>query len=322
MAFHVRCECTSDPRHGCAPRERALPDYLRRGVVVLDKPPGCTSRRAADRVRQALGGTRVGHGGTLDPGVTGVLPVLLDEATPAAAVLLGCDKAYEGAMQLHGDVPDGELAAAMDGLCGVIVQRPPRRSRVRRVPRERAVRAFTVTERAGRSVVFAVRCQGGTYVRTLVHDLGQALGTGAHMAALRRTQAGPFGLHEAVKHEQVERAVAQARAGDEAPLRSLVHPVDEVVCRVLPRLSMDDGAVDAVCCGVPLAVPGVCGFDDFLAGEAVALMTLKGELVGVGRARADSESLAAAQRGVAATPRRVFLARGTYPSHGGAGGAS
>ena len=113
MAFHVRWDCATDPACGCPPRERGLAEYVDWGVVILDKPAGCTSRRAADRVRRALGAAKVGHGGTLDPGVTGVLPVLLGRATPVAAVLLGCDKAYEGVMQLHGEVPDDALRAAL-----------------------------------------------------------------------------------------------------------------------------------------------------------------------------------------------------------------
>jgi H/ACA ribonucleoprotein complex subunit 4 len=318
MPFHVRCDCPTDPACGCPPRDRALADYVRWGVVVLDKPPDCTSRRAADRVRRALGAARVGHGGTLDPAVTGVLPVLLDRATPVAAVLLSCDKAYEGAMQLHGDVPDDKLAAAVVTLRGVIVQTPPRRSRVKRAPRERAVHAFDVTRRSGRRAEFSVRCQGGTYVRKLIHDLGRHLGCGAHMISLRRTRAGPFTLNEAVVEERVLEAAHRAQRGDETPLRALVWPVDEVVCRVLPRVSLDDGAVDAVCCGVPLAVPGVCGLDEFGAGDEVAMTTLKGELIGLGQARMGSAELQEAQNGLAVLPRRILMARGVYPGRGAA----
>jgi len=310
---HVRQSCTTDPAWGCPPQERGLAQHVRRGVVILDKAAGCTSRQAAERVRRALGAAKVGHGGTLDPAVTGVLPVLLDRATPVAALLLGCDKVYEGVMQLHGDVPDEGLEAALGGLRGVIVQTPPRRSRVKRVPRERAVHAFEVTRRCGRRAEFVVRCQGGTYVRKLVHDLGQALGCGAHMAALRRTQAGPFSLEEAASQDLIDRAAGQARAGDEAALRALVRPMAEVACRLLPQVRMDDGAVDAVCCGVPLAVPGVCELDDFAAGDAVALLTLKGELVGIGTAQMGSPEVLEAHRGIAVVPGRILMAPGTYP---------
>jgi len=317
MSFHVRAECATDPACGCPPRERELREYIRWGVVVLDKPPDCTSRRAADAVRRALGAAKVGHGGTLDPAVTGVLPVLLDRATPVAAVLLGCDKEYEGTLRLHGEVTDTGLAAAVARLCGVIVQTPPRRSRVKRVPRERAVHVFEVTRRSGRQAEFRVRCQGGTYVRKLIHDLGQGLGCGAHMARLRRTHAGRFSLEQAVPREAVEEAARRALQGDEAVLRGLVHPADEVICRVLPRLTVDDGAVEAVCSGAPLAVPGVCGLDEFEAGERIAMTTLKGELIGMGEARMDFGDVLAARHGIVATPRRILMERGIYPAWGG-----
>ena len=319
---HLREPCAGDPRCGCAPRERPLREYVSWGVVILDKPAGTTSRMAADRVRRALGARKVGHGGTLDPMVTGVLPVLLGRATPVAAVLLGCDKAYRGVMRLHGDVSDDELADALEAFRGRIRQTPPRRSRVKRVERERTVYAFDVTDRQGREAAFCVECAGGTYVRKLVHDLGVRLGCGAHMASLVRTRAGPFALEEAVSARQVEEAARRAADGEEAPLRGLVRPAEEVLGRVLPQVRMDDGAVDNVCHGAELAVPGVCALDDFGRGDPVVLLTLKGELVALGTALMDCGEVLSRQHGLAFALKRVFMAPGTYPrGPGRAGGA-
>jgi H/ACA ribonucleoprotein complex subunit 4 len=287
---------------------------VRWGVVLLDKPAGTTSRRAADRVRALLGAPKAGHGGTLDPAVTGVLPVLLAKATRAAGVLLGCDKAYEGLMVLHGDVSDEQLEAGMEHFRGVIEQTPPRRSRVKRVARRRAVHLFEVTERRGRAAEFAVGCQGGTYVRKLVHDLGEVLGCGAHMARLRRTQAGPFTLEECARMDEVERAADDLARGRLESLAPLVRPVEEALARLLPRLWVDDGAVDPVCSGAELAVPGICELDEFRRDDAVMVLTLKGELVGIGRALRDAAQVAKADRGAAVAVHTVLMARGIYPS--------
>ncbi len=284
---------------------------MERGIVLLDKPSGPTSRAAAERVRVLLGGSKVGHGGTLDPKVTGLLPVLLGRSTKVAGLFLGSDKTYEGTMQLHGDVADEELVHAMQGFLGVIEQLPPRRSRVKRRVRRRRVYRFEVLARAGRRIEFSVSCEGGTYVRKLVHDLGEALGSGAHMAGLRRTRSGHFEVSESVTLGQLEQATGQS--GPPGGAIDLVLPVEEAVARLLPLVVMDDGAVHSVGTGYPLAVPGVCELDDFEAGDTVALMTVRGELVGTGEALLASGAVAAAKKGFAVKPKNVLIDPDDYP---------
>jgi len=330
VARYVKTRCVTDPSHGCAPAARELAEYVRWGAVILDKPAGPTSRKAGEAVRRLVGAAKVGHGGTLDPMVTGVLPVLLGKSTRVAGLLLGSDKAYTGVMVLHGDVSDEELQEALCGFQGVIEQLPPRRSRVKRAPRRRRVHAFEATGRDGRRVEFTVRCQGGTYVRKLVHDLGQALGCGAHMVGLRRTQSGPFALEDCVTMAAIERACALSDSERDEALRRIVLPVEAVVGRLLPQVRMADGAVCSVCDGFPLAVPGVCELDEFCAGAPVAALTMKGELVGIGEALLDSGTILAERSGLAVAVHTVLMHRGTYPrwrrddadsSHGD-GGAS
>jgi len=314
--MHVKQEVATDPAYGCAPEDRPPPERIRWGVVMLDKPCGPTSRRAADRVRALLGAKKVGHGGTLDPKVTGVLPVLLDRSTRAADILLGCDKSYEGTLRLHGDVDDEALEQGLRALRGRIEQMPPRRSAVARRVRERAVYRFDVTGRQGREAAFVVHCQGGTYVRKLIHDLGERLGCGAHMAGLRRTQAAGFGIEECVSTEDVAEAAAAWRRGDAARLRQVVLPVEEVLSRLLPRVTIADGAVGPVSTGYPLAAPGVCALEDFERGARVLVLTLKGELVGIGEALMDSGEILAAEHGLAVRMVRVLIPRDMYPKQG------
>ncbi len=307
--FHVRQVCPTDPEWGCAPAERSAEEVVRWGAVLLDKPSGPTSRRAAERVARILGADKVGHGGTLDPKVTGVLPVLLEKSTRAAEVLLGCDKSYEGTMSLHGDVDDAELERGMAALRGVIEQMPPRRSAVARRLREREVYRFEVTGRSGREVAFEVDCQGGTYIRKLVHDLGLQLSCKAHMTSLRRTRAAGFGVGECVTTEEVAEV---ARTGGVDALRRVVLPVEEVLGRLLPRVQVEDGAVQPLCTGYPLAAPGVCAVEEFAEGDQVLVVTLKGEVVALGRALMGWEEALSAERGLAVRMEHVLMEKGTY----------
>jgi len=313
LAQFIRQEAETDPAVGCRPAERPLTEYLRWGVVLLDKPAGLTSRRAAQAVARLLGVGKVGHGGTLDPGVTGVLPLLLGRSTRVAELFLGSDKAYVGKMRLHADVSDGALAAALERFRGVIEQLPPVRSSVKRQLREREVYSFEVTRRQGRCAEFAVECQGGTYIRKLVHDLGLELGCGAHMVGLRRTRAGRFGVGQCVTTEQVAAAARLAPSAREAALRRLVRPVEELIAELLPCVRIGDGAVHSVCTGYPLAVPGVSMLDRFGRGDRVAVLTLKGELVGIGHAALGSEDIMGASRGEAVRVDRVLMDRDAYP---------
>jgi H/ACA ribonucleoprotein complex subunit 4 len=283
------------------------------GVVFLDKPSGPTSRRAAEVAARLLGAEKVGHGGTLDPKVTGLLPVLLGSSTRIAALLLGSDKAYVGAMQLHGDVARAEVEAAVARCQGFIEQVPPRRSSVKRQRRRRLVHSFALTGFCGRRAEFSLRCQGGTYVRKLVHDLGQQLGCGAHMVRLRRTQLGAFTLDDCVGLDELSEAADRLAKGNEGPARRCVQPVEQVVTRLLPQVVVDDGAVASICGGFPAAVPGICQLDDLEAGATVAIMTLKGELVAIGRALLDSGSILSGSSGLAVSVNRVFMRPDVYP---------
>lgn len=313
MPEFVKHEAGTDPAHGCRPEDRTPADHVQWGTVLLDKPPGITSRRAADRVCRLAGADRAGHGGTLDPMVTGVLPVLLGRSTRVAQVLLGCDKAYAGRMRLHGEVSDAALEAAVAGFRGVTEQVPPVRSRVKRQPRKRRIEAFDLLGRDGREVRFSVHCEGGTYIRKLVHDLGQRLGIGAHMTWLRRTQSGPFGLDECVTLDEMEKGRAMPLPQRQEELRRIVRPVEELIGRMLPCVRMDDGAVHSVCTGYPLTVAGVCTLDGFKAGDRLAAMTLKGELVGLGEALMGTDEIIGAERGLAVRLTAVLMRPGRYP---------
>ncbi|WP_145012184.1 tRNA pseudouridine(55) synthase TruB [Pseudomonas oryzihabitans] len=227
------------------------------GVLVLDKPRGFSSNAALQKVRWLLNAEKAGHTGSLDPLATGVLPLCFGEATKFSQYLLDADKGYSTVAQLGittttGDaegevlerqavaVDEAAIQAALPAFRGQIEQIPPMYSALKRdgQPLYKLARAGEVVEREARSVTIArlellalqedratleVACSKGTYVRTLVEDLGARLGCGAHVAELRRTQAGPFGLVQAISLEELE--AAHAEGGAEALDRFLL-PVD------------------------------------------------------------------------------------------------
>ncbi len=248
------------------PDERSPGSLLSFGVINLDKPPGPDAHQVAGWVRDLIGEAqaehgvpridRTAHGGTLDPKVTGCLPMLLGDATRLAQVFADAPKEYVTVLELHGPRP-GDFDAIISEFEGELYQKPPRKSAVSRRLRSREVSDLTVLERADRRALLRVRCEAGTYIRKLCHDLGLALGTGAHMGALRRTASGVFDDTDLVTMEEVADALAVwAQHGDPEPLRAVVDPAERAL-RGLPRVTVADSAARQIAEGAPVYAPGV-----------------------------------------------------------------
>jgi H/ACA ribonucleoprotein complex subunit 4 len=217
-------------------------DVLERGVLLLDKPEELTSMQCVEVSKRMLGARKAGHSGTLDPRVTGLMLIAFNEATKAMPVLMGLDKCYEGIMRMHGPFRNEELANAAKGFIGVITQKPPRRSAVLRKPRKREVSSFELVSIDGRDVTFRTTCEAGTYIRKLCHDIGESLGTGAHMASLRRIGIGPFSIGDAVTMEQLE-----------SQGKSCLFPLEDALERIgLPSAAITGESIRKLRNGIPL----------------------------------------------------------------------
>jgi H/ACA ribonucleoprotein complex subunit 4 len=310
----VRAEFTSDPSHGVEPARRSIEALLHLGVIVLDKPAGPTSHQVAAWARDLLGIPRAGHGGTLDPNVTGVLPITLDMATKAVGSLLYSSKEYVCFMKLHRDVKEEKVRSVLSDFEDEIFQVPPLRSAVKRQQRSRRIYSLKVLEIDGRDVLFKASCQAGTYIRTLCTDVGDVLGVGAHMQELRRTRTARFTEKEAVTlHDLKDAFVFWKEDHDEAPIRAAIRPMEAILSH-LPAVVIRDGAVDAVCHGARLAVPGLVALDsDISKGDRVAVFSSKGEGVALGVACLSSEAMMETNQGIAVTPDRILMPTGTYP---------
>ena len=248
------------------------------GIVIIDKPHGWTSMDVCAKLRGILHEKRVGHAGTLDPMATGVLPVFVGQATKAVSFAEGGQKVYEAVLQLGlvtdtqdttGEtleeravtVTEDEVRAALPRFLGEIEQIPPMYSAIKvngqklydlarqgkevaRKPRRITIYDLALTEELGNGqYALRVECSKGTYIRTLCHDLGQALGCGGCMAALRRTEASGFCIGEAVTLEDA------AREGE-----ALLRPLDSLF-RAYPAFTIPNATLEKKClCGNPLRV--------------------------------------------------------------------
>jgi H/ACA ribonucleoprotein complex subunit 4 len=310
----VRAEEAPDPSLGFPPDRRPLGQRLKYGLIVMDKPPGPTSHEVVAWVKKLLELDRAGHGGTLDPRVTGVLPITLQEATKAVQALLAAGKEYVCVMRTHREEEEPRVVETLRMFEGPIYQRPPVRASVRRRLRVRTIYGIDYLEGDGRNWLFTVACESGTYIRKLCYDVGEVLGGGAHMHELRRIRSGPFVEDEAFTMYDLTDAIDRWREeGEEGPLRGIVRPMEDAL-QLLPRVWIRDSAVDAVCTGAILTMPGILRLESGVEeGSMVAVMTQKDEGVALMRAEASGGAILASEHGVAAKPVRVLMPRGTYP---------
>ena len=311
----TKSKSVTNPEYGCKPEEREITDYISKGVINLDKPSGPTSHEVDSWVKRILKLDKTGHGGTLDPKVTGVLPVGLADATRAIQLLLTAPKEYVCLLTFHSDVDESEIRRVFEEFTGKIFQLPPVKSAVKRELRTRNVYYSTIYEIKGRDVLFRIGCEAGTYVRTYCHNIGEALGVGAHMAELRRTQVGSFREREnLVTLQDVTDAYHfWIEDGDESFLREAIMPMERAA-DYLPKVIIKDSAVDAICHGADLASGGVAYLsDDIRKGDIVAIETLKGELVGAGNSLFFADEILEAEGGFVVNTSKVFMKPDVYP---------
>jgi H/ACA ribonucleoprotein complex subunit 4 len=267
---------------------------------------------------------KTGHSGTLDPKVTGCLIVCVDRATRLVKSQQSAGKEYVAIVRLHGAIEsEAKLGRAIETLTGALFQRPPLIAAVKRQLRIRTIYSSKLIEYDEKRHlgVFWVSCEAGTYIRTLCVHLGLLLGTGGHMQELRRVRSGA--LDEAgnmvTMHDVLDAQWAFDNNKDEAYLRRVVRPL-EVLLTGHKRVVVKDSAVNAVCYGAKLMVPGLLRFaDDIAVGDEVVLMSTKGEAIATGIAQMTTSVMATVDHGVVAKIKRVIMERDTYPRRWGLG---
>ena len=232
--------------------KKSISELLEFGIINIDKPSGPTSFDVSDFVRKKLGLRKTSHFGTLDPKVTGVLPIALNRACKLTGYFLGEDKEYIGVMRIHGEIDLEEIKKMIKNkFLGKIMQMPPVRSNVKRQYRQREIKRFELLEKDEKNILFEVECEGGTYIRKLLHDLGEELGIGAHMLELRRTRAGLFEEDTSINLYNFEKAVEKYKKGNEELLRAIIIPA-ESVGNLYPIVEIKNGNLKSIFTGKPI----------------------------------------------------------------------
>ena len=229
---------------------KSISQLLEFSIINLDKPSGPTSFTVSHYIKNFLKLRKTSHLGTLDPMVSGVLPIALNRACRLNDYLMHRDKTYVGIMRLHTEVTEEILNAAIQKFLGKIQQLPPVRSRVKRALREREVKIFKIIERDDKDILFETRVQAGTYIRKLCDDIGKEIG-GAHMLELRRTNAGIFTESDSHTLYELEKALEECNNGNEELLRAMLTP-GEVIGTVLPVILVKPESIKKLYTGSPL----------------------------------------------------------------------
>lgn len=306
---------TTNDNYGHYPDRRPIESLLYYGLVLVDKPAGPTSHEVVAWVKRVLEIEKAGHSGTLDPGATGLLPVGLGEGTKALSVLLLGPKEYYALARLHSHVSADRLKHVMHEFTGELYQRPPQRSSVRRVTRVRTVYEFDYLENYDRLVLMRILCQAGTYIRKIIYDIGEVLSPGATMVELRRTRVSNLSEQSGMVrlHDLADAFSRYKESKDDEKLRRLIVPIEHCL-EGIRGITVRDTAVDALCHGAPLAVPGVVAVPgDLRVGELVGVYTLKGEIVGLGQAAMTKDEIEQNARGIAFAMKRIIMKPNTYP---------
>lgn len=309
-------DAKTNDRYGTYPKKRTIAQLMEYGVINLDKPQGPTSHQAVAWLRDILGARKIAHTGTIDPMVSGVLVVLLNESPKATEVIGHEEKEYIALMHVHQQFPKNVIESSVKKFVGKITQLPPLRSAVARRERVREIKEIELLEINGKDVLFRVRCEAGTYIRRLIDDIGKDLKSKAHMAELRRIRAGVFEEKDSFTMHNVKDAWNDYKEnGDESRLRKIIMPLESVLDVVgVKKIFVKDSAVNKICNGAAVGVNGISKLSDNIGkGERVAVVTLKGEIIAVAKALMDSKAITKSNSGIAANTDRVLMKLNTYP---------
>jgi H/ACA ribonucleoprotein complex subunit 4 len=303
-------------KYGYYPNNRPLDILLDYGILLLDKPSGPTSHELVAWTKKILGITKAGHSGTLDPGTTGLLPIGLGDATKALSILLFGPKEYYAVARIHQQKDIDQIDNLLKEFTGEIYQRPPQRSSVKRATRVRRIYEIQRLESADNIILLRVLCEAGTYIRKLIYDIGEVLGTGATMFELRRTRVSVFSeaADKLVRlHDLVDAIETYKEIKEEQKIRSIVKPI-ELALEGVVSVAVKDSAVDALCHGAQVAIPGIVAIDKNLKkGSLVGIYTLKGEIIALGEANMNSEEIKQNDKGIAFNIKRLIMKPDTYP---------
>ena len=304
----------TNPEFGVNYDQRTTEQLLEYGLILIDKPPGPTSHEVVAWAKRILELPKIGHSGTLDPQVSGVLPLGLGEGTKALGVLLLGPKEYVGLGRLHSLPSKEKLQQTLDLFKGEIYQKPPQRSAVLRQTRTRTIYELELLEQKERLILLRVMCEAGTYIRKLYYDIGEILGFGSSMIELRRSKVYQFSEEQLVTmHELTDAYYTWKETGDSEKLRNIILPIEHTLSEI-KSVVIRDSAIDSLCHGAQLAIPGILQISPGLKqNDLVAIYSQKGEIVALAEALLSEPEIKENNKGYAFQTKRIIMKPNTYP---------
>ena len=314
MARVKLSEVSKPSNHGIDPENLSIEQRLASGFILLDKPPGPTSHQIASWVRDLLGLDRLGHGGTLDPFATGVLPLMAGKSMKLTKGILKTDKTYIAVVKFANETSNATLSDVISKLTGRIYNVPPEISAVKVQVRTRKIYSFEVIEASGKQAIVKIACEAGTYIRTIARDMGLLLGYKVELKELRRENSGRFDLADCVTLQEIADAVWLWKECDNpAALQKIIHPTEKLLLDK-PYIIVKDSAASALCHGAPLLRPGLVDVSDKLSsGLEVAAFTSKNEIVGIVKMTKSYNELSTETTGEIGKPVMILMEQERYP---------
>ena len=313
-SLKIKDDAWNPTGRGFKPQNRPLNKYIDYGVVVIDKPANPSSHEVVTWVKDILKAEKTGHSGTLDPNVTGVLTICINRATRLAKIQQSLGKTYICEIKFEREVDEKKFREAAKKLTGHLLQRPPLLCAVKRELRLRWIYEINIIEFKGDRALFEVKCEAGSYIRTLCTHFGLFVGVPAEMAELRRTKSGATDESACcTMHDLLDAQYLMNKNKEEKYLRKLIKPLESLLVGY-KRIVLKDSAVGSICAGAKLSVQGVSAYDDgIVTGESVVLMTAKGEAVALAESKVTSEEIEKMVVGYVASPKRVIMETDLYP---------
>lgn len=322
--LNVRTNHYTPLAFGSSPLKRPILEYVKSGFINVDKPSNPSSHEVVSWIKRILKVEKTGHSGTLDPKVTGCLIVCIDRATRLVKSQQNAGKEYVAVFSLHSAVESiKKVTQGLERLRGALFQRPPLISAVKRQLRVRSVYDSKLLDYdQERNIgVFWVSCEAGSYIRTMCVHLGLMVGVGGQMIELRRVRSGIQGEKEGMvsMHDILDAQWAYENHKDESYLRRVIKPLEGLLIGH-KRIFIKDSAVNAVCYGAKVLLPGILRYEDGIeVDQEIVIVTTKGEAVALAIALMTTSTMAACDHGVAAKLKRVIMERDTYPRKWGLG---
>ncbi len=306
----------TDPKIGTYYNKRTVEQLLQYGLILIDKPPGPTSHEVVAWTKRILNIPKAGHSGTLDPQVSGVLPLGLGEGTKVLGVLLFGPKEYFGLGRLHSQPSKEELQSLLKEFTGEIFQKPPQRSSVLRQTRTRKIYELELVEQKERLLLLRVLCEAGTYIRKLYYDIGEVLGPGGSMIELRRSRVHQFSEDNLVTMHELANAYAiWQETKDSSKLTQMILPIEHALSEI-KSVVIRDSAIDSLCHGAQLAIPGILEISPSLdQGDLVGIYSQKGEIVALAESLLSENEIKDNTKGYAFQTKRIIMKPNTYPKN-------